>query len=213
MLQLCPSSLKTKTHTDTPCHHLTTHLLVTPLVSNTPNMTVLCRSDAAANASWVPQPDWVKDAEDVCTASTSPLSLSALQLHMPDICIDQRQRSHEEEVGSVLNLRLNHIKTALCNFLNNLTRAAPTETDHALCPNIEPCPPNGRENRRFVSLHAILALYCLAGIIAAFHDFLLGALLFICHNHWVCIQLLYWNDLNQTQWRQTKRKIWIIYLP
>lgn len=111
------------------------------------------------------------------------LSLSALQLHMPDICIDQRQRSHEEEVGSVLNLRLNHIKTALCNFLNNLTRAAPTETDHALCPNIEPCPPNGRENRRFVSLHAILALYCLAGIIAAFHDFLLGALLFICHNH------------------------------
>lgn len=98
------------------------------------------------------------------------------QLHMPDFCIDQRQRSYEEEVGSVLNLRLNHIKTALCNFLNNLTRAAPTETDHALCPNIEPCLPNGRESKCFISPHAILALYCLARIIVAFNNVLLWGL-------------------------------------
>lgn len=120
-------------------------------------------------------PDWVKDAGEVCTASASPL-----QLHMPDICIVQRQRSHEEEVGSVLNLCLNHIKTALCNFLNNLMTAVPTETDHALCPNIEPSPPNGRESKHFISHHAILALYCLANIIIAFNNFRFGALKTCC---------------------------------
>ena len=85
----------------------------------------------------------------------------------------------------MLNLCLNHIKTDLCNFLNNLTRAAPTETDNALCPNIEPWLPNGRESEHFISPHAILALYCLANVIIAFDDVLLGALiiLFICRNH------------------------------
>ncbi len=97
------------------------------------------------------------------------------QLHMPGICIVQRQSSHEEEAGSVFTLCLNHIKMALCNFLNNLTRAAPTETDHALCPNIEPSLPNGRESKHFISHHTILALYCLANIIIAFNNFPLGA--------------------------------------
>lgn len=77
----------------------------------------------------------------------APCPLPVLQLRMPDIFIVQRHRSYEEELGSALNLCLNHIKTALCNFLNDLTRAVPTETDHAPCPNIEPCPPNGRESK------------------------------------------------------------------
>lgn len=48
-------------------------------------------------------------------------------------------------MGSALNLCLNHIKTALFNFLNDLTRAVPTETDHAPSPNIESCPANGKK--------------------------------------------------------------------
>lgn len=81
------------------------------------------------------------------------------------------------------NLCLNHIKTALCNFLNDLTRAVPTETDHTLCPNIEHRLPNGSESKHFISPHAILPLYCLANIIIAFNKFLLGIILFVYHNH------------------------------
>lgn len=83
-------------------------------------------------------------------------------------------------MGSALNLCLNHIKTALCNFLNDLTRAVSTETDHALCPNIEPRSLNGRESKHFISLHAISALYCLANVIIAFNIFLLGAVKIYC---------------------------------
>lgn len=52
----------------------------------------------------------------------------------------------------MLNLCVNPIKTALCN---NLTRAVPTETDNVLGLNIEPCQPNGRECKHFISLYLI----------------------------------------------------------
>lgn len=104
--------------------------------------------------------------------SISPPSF--LQLHTPDIYIIQRQRSYEEELGNALNLCLNHIKTALCNFLNDLTRAAPAETDRALCPNIEHCPPNGRKSKHFIFATVILALYCQVNIIIALRKFFLG---------------------------------------
>lgn len=60
----------------------------------------------------------------------------------------------------MLNLCLNHIKTALLNFLNDLTRPASTKTDRGPFPNIEPGPPNGSERKHFISSHAILVLDC-----------------------------------------------------
>lgn len=116
-------------------------------------------------------------------------SPSVLLLHTPDICIVQRQRSYEEEVGSALNLRLNHIKTALFNFLNDLTRAVLAETDRALCPKTEPCPLNGRESKHFISPHALLALYCLSNIITAFRNSP-----FACGSHLIFGQLLRGHD-------------------
>lgn len=122
----------------------------------------------------------------------------------------------------MLNLCLNHIKTGLCNFLNDLTRAVSTETDHAMCPNIEPCPPNGRKSKQFISPHVILALYCLANIIIAFNNFLLGALSIYSSSaavvQFVLIFLLEWHQTQYYQvsverfFRGTKQKPQVIYL-
>lgn len=189
MLQLCLPS----THTHTPCPLDNTAL---PHALHMPTHT----------HTLIEQQTPMKSVQIWCCSTVSSVLLltgSRMQ-HLPHpflpfsshhtpaifFCIVQRQRSYEEEVGSVLNLRLNHIKTALCNFLNNLTRAAPTETDRALCPNIEPCPPNGRESRHFISPHAMMALYCWANVIIALNNLLLGASKMgcvFCHSHRICI--------------------------
>lgn len=99
------------------------------------------------------------------------------------------------------------LKWPPCNFLNNLTRAAPTETDHALCPNTEPCLPNGRESKHFISPHAILATYCWVNIITA----ILGALN-ICRLSAIIIDFFFqfccWNDFIK---QKTAQSVWKLY--
>lgn len=162
-----PALFKTK-HTHIPSSHsLQTN---TPLLSNTHRTWIL---SADLILFYCRVPTWLGQGCRGARHSISPPSV--LQLHMPDICIFHRLRSYKEEVGSVLNLCLNHIKTALCNFKNNLTSSVPNETDNAPCPNIEPLLPNGREGH-FISPCAISALYCRDNIIISFNNILLGAL-------------------------------------
>lgn len=143
-LPALPQNNTTNPHIDTHPAHLTTHLLLTP---STHQHTLAEQYTTNVGVLYCILSSHLKGPRMQGISAQHLPSPSVLQLHMPDICIIQRQRSYEEEVGNVLNLCLNHIKTALCNFLNDLTRAVPTEMDHALCPNIEPCPPNGRKSK------------------------------------------------------------------
>lgn len=124
--------------------------------------------------------DWLQKKKKLFPSHWLPSTQCTLQ--SLTFALSRDRKRWEEEVCLMLNLCLNHIKTAPYNFLNDLTRAATVETDHTLTPNIEERLPNGRESKHFISPHAVLALYRWANIIIAFNNSLCQMILFIRHS-------------------------------